>query len=78
MGMENKKNNNHRIKTAERLTRLETRQDLIIKNQDAQYELLYGIKTQVDKWKGTFAVIATLGGLLGGGVISVICHVIFH
>ena len=68
---------NNKVKTAERLARLETNQEHFDEKLDAACEKLDSIKETIDKWKGQFAILAGLGGLLGGGIVSGIVFLIW-
>lgn len=62
--------NNNRVKTAERLAKLETNQDWQKDKMLSMCSKLDDIKEQMDKWRGQFGIIAALSGLVGGGIIS--------
>lgn len=61
---------NNRVKTAERLAKLETNQEWQKEKMLIVCSKLDVIKEQIDKWRGQFAIIAAVSGLIGGGIVS--------
>ena len=69
---------NNKIKLYERLARIEenlTHIDKIVAILEKKIDV---INTQVASWKGTFSIISVLGGMIAGGVISLIVWLIVH
>jgi len=71
-------NKNNQIKIHERLTALETNdKDQNIK-LDCIEKKLDDVRLTIEKWKGTFGLISSIGGLVGGAIITIIIKLLFH
>jgi len=64
------------IEMHERVATLETSYDHIDERLGCIEEKLDKVRTQIAFWKGGFGIIATLGGIIGGGIITLVLWLI--
>lgn len=64
------------VEMHERVTALEVNYEHIDERLECIEKKLDTVRTQIATWKGSFGIIAALGGILGGGVISLVVWLI--
>lgn len=64
------------IRMHERMSAVEIHYKHLDERLDCIEHKLDKVRDQIAQWKGSFSLIATLGGLLGGGIVSIIVWLI--
>jgi tetrahydromethanopterin S-methyltransferase subunit G len=70
--------NHNNIHMHERVTTLEANYKHIDERLDCIEVKLDKVRTQIAQWKGSFGVVSLIGGLIGGGVVTLVVWLITH